>query len=285
MKNRFMYFQVRLLLFITVCLFSVPQLFAQTFPKAKDVIRILTYNTHYCKGATDPGAINRENIEKLAQVIKAMDADIVALQELDSASLHRGSRYLLREIAGATGIGYVPVYGNAALFDGGSIGCGVLVKKDFPIRKKEIIHLPGEETRVAVKVELKELIFIGTHADLNDRMRAEGAQIVCDNIRDEKKIVFLAGDLNDSHRWSNGGIAFPVWLENFTIVSDVVGNSIPGRSDDGALIDYILLAKNKKASKVKILQTQIIRSLSVDGEEIDTATVSDHYPVFVDIKF
>ena len=64
-----------------------------------------------------------------------------------------------------------------------------------------------------------------------------------------------------------------------------MGNSIPGRTDDGALIDYILLAKNKKASKVKVLQTHILRSLSVDGKEIDTATISDHYPVFVDIKF
>lgn len=285
MKNRFMCFQVRLMLVIIVSLFPVSQSFAQTFPKAKNAIRILTYNTHYCKGATDPGAINRENTEKLAQVIKAMDADIVALQELDSASLHRGSRYLLKEIADATGIKYVPVYGNAAPFDGGSIGCGVLIKKDLPIRKKEIIHLPGEETRVAVKVELKNLIFIGTHADLNDKMRTEGAQIVCDNTKDEKKIVFLAGDLNDSHRWTNCGIAFPVWLESFSIISDVVGNSIPGRTDDGALIDYILLAKNKKAPKVKVIQTQIIRSLSIDGKNTDTSTISDHYPVFVDIKF
>ena len=285
MKNRFMYFQVRLVLVIIVCLFPVSQSFAQTFPKAKNAIRILTYNTHYCKGATDPGAINKENTEKLAQIIRAMDADIVALQELDSASVHRGSRYLLKEIADATGIEYVPVYGNATSFDGGSIGCGVLIKKNLPIRKKEIIHLPGDETRVAVKVELKNLIFIGTHADLNDKMRTEGAQIVCDNIKNENKIILLAGDLNDSHRWTNGGIAFPVWLESFRVISDVAGNSIPGRTDDGALIDYILLAKNKKAPKVKVLQTHILRSLSVDGKEIDTATISDHYPVFVDIKF
>lgn len=266
-------------------LLSATHLFAQNYPKDKGNIRLLTYNTHYCKGATDPGEIKHENTRNLAQVIKALDADVVALQELDSALLHRGMRFLLKDIADDTGIEYVLVYGNAAPFDGGSIGCGVLIKKTLNIKKTQIIHLPGDETRAAVAVELKDFIFIGTHSDLNDEMRREGAQIVCDWIGKRSKPVFLAGDLNDSHRWPNGGVAFPVWMKYFDIISDTVGNSIPGRTDSGALIDYILLLKNKKFSKVRILQTHILRSITVDGKSLDTATVSDHYPVFVDIKF
>ena len=260
-------------------------LFAQNFPKEKGIIRLLTYNTHYCKGATDPGRIEKENTRKLAQVIKTLDADIVALQELDSASVHRGNRYLLKEIADATGIEYVPVYANAAPFDkNGSIGCGVLVKKTLPIKKIEIIPLPGDETRAAIKVELKKFIFIGTHSDLNNKLRKEGAEIVCDNIKDSDEPVFLAGDLNDSHRWSNGGVSFPVWLNNFQIISDINGNSIPGRTDNGALIDYILLKKDKNGKRVKVVQTHILRSLLIGNEEVYTNTLSDHYPVFVDVK-
>ena len=258
---------------------------AQTFPKEKKAIRILTYNTHYCKGATDPGELTKDNIENLGKVIKALDADVVALQELDSAAVGRGARYLLKEIADAAGSGYVPYYGNAAPFDGGSIGCGVLVKNMLPVKGIQVIHLPGDETRVAVAVELKNFIFIGTHSDLNDEKRREGAQIVCDWIGKKSKPVFLAGDLNDSHRWPNGGVAFPVWIKYFDIISDTTGNSIPGRTDSGALIDYVLLLKNRKASKIKVLQTHILRTVSVDGKSVDTATVSDHYPVFVDVKF
>lgn len=84
---------------------------AQEYEKKRGTIRLLTYNTHYCKGAADPGTISEENVHNLARIIKALDADIVALQELDSASLHRGGRYLLKDIADATGSEYTPVYG------------------------------------------------------------------------------------------------------------------------------------------------------------------------------
>lgn len=274
----------KVILFFISIIFIVP-LSAQIVPKEKKSIRILTYNTHYCKGATDPGMINVENTKKLAQVIRMVDADVVALQELDSASIHRGNRYLLKEIADATGMEYVPYYGNAAPFDEGSIGCGVLIKNTLPVKGIQVIHLPGDETRAAVAVELKNFIFIGTHSDLNDEKRREGAQIVCDWVGKKSKPVFLAGDLNDSHRWPNGGVSFPVWVKYFDIISDTTGNSIPGRTDSEALIDYVLLLKNRKASKVKVLRTHILRTVSVDGKSVDTATVSDHYPVFVDVKF
>lgn len=276
---------LRKLFFVGTALLLSVCVSAQNYNKEKGTIRLLTYNTHYCKGATDPGELTKDNIENLSKVIKALDADVVALQELDSAAVGRGARYLLKEIADAAGNEYVPYYGSAVPFDGGSIGCGVLIKNTLPVKNVQVIHLPGDEPRVAVAVELKDFIFIGTHSDLNDEKRREGAQIVCDWIGKKSKPVFLAGDLNDSHRWPNGGVSFPVWIKYFDIISDTTGNSIPGRTDSGALIDYVLLLKNRKASKVKVLQTHILRTVSVDGKSVDTATVSDHYPVFVDVKF
>lgn len=276
---------LRKLFFVGAALLLSVCVSAQNYNKEKGAIRLLTYNTHYCKGATDPGELTKDNIEKLGKVIKALDADVVALQELDSAAVGRGARYLLKEIADAAGSGYVPYYGSAAPFDEGSIGCGVLIRNTLPVKGIQVIHLPGDETRAAVAVELKNFIFIGTHSDLNDEKRREGAQIVCDWVGKKSKPVFLAGDLNDSHRWPNGGVSFPVWVKYFDIISDTTGNSIPGRTDSGALIDYVLLLKNRKASKVKVLRTHILRTVSVDGKSVDTATVSDHYPVFVDVKF
>ena len=55
-----------ILLFIVLAgtLFSVKP---QSYPKAPGAIRLLTYNTHYCKGGYDPGEINENNVKKLAQ--------------------------------------------------------------------------------------------------------------------------------------------------------------------------------------------------------------------------
>lgn len=246
-------------------------------------IRLMTYNTHYCKGGFDPGKIDISNTKKLAQVIKALDADVIALQELDSASRGRGYRYLLKQIAEATGTEYVDIYGNADTFDhGASLGCGVLVKKTIPIKDRKLIFLPGDEKRVAVYVELEDFIFVGTHFDLNDEKRVEGAKTLCRYTQDASKPVFLAGDFNDSHHWRNEGIAFPILLKDFEIVSDVVGSSLATRSDNGGLIDYILLQNNGNKA-VKIRQSCIVRSLLIDGIETDTGVLSDHYPVIVDV--
>lgn len=43
-------------------LFSVKP---QSYPKAPGAIRLLTYNTHYCKGGYDPGEINEGNVKNL----------------------------------------------------------------------------------------------------------------------------------------------------------------------------------------------------------------------------
>lgn len=249
-----------------------------------NTIRLMTYNTHYCKGGSDPGKIDMNNTRKLAQVIKALDADVVALQELDSASRGREYRYLLKQIADATGIEYIDIYGNADTFDhGASLGCGVLVKKTIPIKNRKLIPLPGDEKRVAVYVELEDFVFVGTHFDLNDMKRIEGAKELCRYVREESKPVFLAGDLNDSHYWKSGGITFPILLEDFEIISDVEGGSLSGRSDNGGLIDYVLLKRNRSRG-IQVRQSCIVRELSIDGAGVDMGMLSDHYPVFVDVN-
>lgn len=272
-----------LTLFILLVLTSVCSVDAQTYPKAPGVIRLLTYNTHYGKGGGSPGVMNDSNIVNLGRVIRALDADIISLQELDSASQGRGNRYLLRDIAQSTGLDYADFYGNAQPFDkNGSIGCGALVKKSLPVKSRYVAYLPGDEGRAAVELELDKFVFIATHSDLHNEKRKQGAKIICNDAREMDKPVFVAGDLNDSFRWANGGFSFPIFTRDFVIASDTIGSSTPDQPGDNGLIDFILLSK-KGREKVKIVDTHIVRTLDIDGKQIDLSTVSDHYPVFVDI--
>lgn len=269
-----------LLFFVCCFLFGLD---AQTYPKAPGVIRLLTYNTHYCKGGSDPGSIDNYNTRRVALVIEALDADVVALQELDSAASSRGRRDLLKQIAEYSNIDYQRVFGGAENYDGGKVGPGVLVKKEFPITKKKLIPLAGDEARCAIRVDLEGFTFLSTHLDLNDTKRIQSANTIVNEVDYIRQPAFLAGDLNDSHRWGQGGIAFPTLLTKFTIASDTEGNSIPGRTDNNGLIDYILY-HDYKTSGIKIVDTHIVRELKVEGSVIDLGSVSDHYPVFVDIE-
>ena len=269
--------------FLWICL----QLSAQTYPKDNNVIRILTYNTHYCKGGTDPGNINDGNTRLLASVIKTLDADVVALQELDSAANSRGKRDLLEQIAQATGLDYTPVYGAASKWDGGSVGCGSLIKKSFSVNKIKKIALPGDEPRIAVRTDLDQFVFISTHGDLNDSKRIQGANIINNELDYIRKPVFLAGDLNDCHRWGNGGIAFPIYMQKFEIVSDTKGNTVwngvhGNEGADQGLIDYVLF-HDYGNSDIQVQQTHIVRTIEINGATVDLKNVSDHYPVFIDI--
>lgn len=258
---------------------------AQNYPKAEGALRIMTYNSHYCKGSTDPGKINEENVERFASVIAMLKPDVIAIQELDSACVHRGSRFLLQDIAKATGLEYVPIYGSAAPFDHGTIGCGALIRKGIDIRNVDIMPLPGDESRVAITIDLGDFVFVSTHSDLNNSLRKEGTEMICNAVSKIQKPLFLAGDLNDSHLWGKSSSGFSVWLSKFDIISDTDGNTIPGRADRGALIDYVLLLKNKAAKKVKPVQTHIVRTIYLNNKPVETSEFSDHYPVFVDVKF
>ena len=296
--------------FLCLCL----ELAAQTYPKEGNVIRILTYNTHYCKGGTDPGSINDANTRLLASVIKTLDADVVSLQELDSAANSRGKRYLLEQIGKATGLNYTPVYGSALKWDGGSVGCGSLIKTIYPISKIKKIALPGDEPRIAVRTDLDKFVFISVHGDLNDTKRIQGANIINNELDYIRKPVFLAGDLNDCHRWGNGGIAFPMYMEKFTIASDTKGNTVWNgpHGEEGAdqgLIDYVLF-HDYNNSRIEVVQTHIVRSIEINGAigATDKMEIPDYisevvmpvdpfvkvalllpfsakdYPVFVDIR-
>lgn len=272
-------------LFTLVLLFLSTSVFAQTYPKAANTIRLLTYNTHYCKGGNDPGSINDTNTRLLARVIEALDPDVVSLQELDSASNGRGKRDLLKQIADYSKIPFQTVFGGAAMSDGGEIGCGILVRNTLPIKRIKKIPLPGDEARMLVRVDLEDFIFMGTHLDLNDTKRIMSAGTIASEVEYVSKPSFLGGDLNDSFRWGNGAFA-NVFNNRFEIVSSIEGSSLPGRTDGTqSLIDYILYKPGRATvTPIKVVDTQIVRTLEINGAITDLATVSDHYPVFVDIQ-
>ena len=240
------------------------------YAKAPGTIRLMTYNSFYCKSNTSSKTFLKEHTRNFGEVIKALHPDVIAIQELDSACNTRSRRYLLQEIQQAAGDDYNIVFGSAAPFYDGKIGCGVMYRKTLQPTAIHQVALPGDEKRKLILISFPQFNFIGTHFDLETRHRQSSIDLLLHELPSLPNApVFFAGDLNDSPMWKAEVSAFPKLLQNFTILNET--------------IDYVLVDKVHQ-NKVEVKQTHVVKQLYMNGSVKETKTVSDHYPVFVDVK-
>ena len=252
------------------------------YVKAEGNVRIMTYNCFYCKSNTSNKTFSDEHTADFAKVIKALNPDVVVIQELDSGTTERNKRYLLDDIRRATGLDYDLFFGSAAPYSEGKIGPGVLYKRAMQPTSIKKIALPGKEARALMVLTFPRFALLGTHLDLDVTARKASADIVNHELTTlATQPVFFAGDLNDSPSWKPEQTAFPIIERSFEIISARSG-SIPDQPNE--TIDYILVDKAHK-SAVKVVQTAVVKQLEINGKVTETQTVSDHFPVFVDVRF
>ena len=252
------------------------------YAKAEGSVRIMTYNCFYCKSNTSNKTFSDEHTADFAKVIKALNPDVVVIQELDSGTTERNKRYLLDDIRRATGLDYDLFFGSAAPYSEGKIGPGVLYKRAMQPTSIKKIALPGKETRALMVLTFPRFALLGTHLDLDVTARKASADIVNHELTTlATQPVFFAGDLNDSPSWKPEQTAFPIIEQSFEIISARSG-SIPDQPNE--TIDYILVDKAHKGA-VKVAQTAVVKQLEINGKVTETGTISDHFPVFVDVRF
>ena len=161
-------------------------------------LRIATYNVHRCRGLD-----GRTRPERIAGVLKSVDADVVALQEVVGAGVHGGGQ--AEELGAALGMGWV--MSSARLLRGHQFGNMVLSR--FPITH-HVEHDLSWKTcearrlqRVDVSVNGTTLHVYNVHlgtALLERRHQAERlASIVTDRHVSGPKLVL--GDFNE---WMKG---------------------------------------------------------------------------------
>jgi endonuclease/exonuclease/phosphatase family metal-dependent hydrolase len=252
--------------FVALCLFlfslsaiSSGQITNEKRTKKNEVL-ILTYNVRNCHGLDDS-----TNYQRVADIIIRINPQIVAIQELDSATLRSNGMIALNELAVRTGM--YSVYGATINYLGGKYGNGVLCKEK-PVSWKSV-PLPGrEEKRSVLIVEFEDYIFCCTHFSLNAEDRLKSAEIINDLFQETSKHVFLAGDLNslqDSYPVKN---LEKKWLMLNNSVNYTIPSDYPRRC-----IDYIFALKNTNHS-YKVEKTM------VEKEPL----ASDHLPVWVLVK-
>ncbi|HEX8535652.1 MAG TPA: endonuclease/exonuclease/phosphatase family protein [Allosphingosinicella sp.] len=165
------------------------------------MMRVASYNMRKAIG-TD----RRRRPERTLEVLRELDADVIALQEADRRFGSRASAMPLSLIEEHSD--YKPVPLGARSGSLGWHGNALLVKKHVEVIDKELVHLPSLEPRGAVLADLKvngmELRVVGMHLDLSGLWRRRQAHAILAHLdaRDGEPPTVLMGDLNE---WSVRG--------------------------------------------------------------------------------
>ena len=225
-----------------------------------------TYNIHKAVGLD-----RRRDHERILRILLEVDADIVALQEVDRRYGRRMAVLPLDAVHAATD--YVPVPLTMKPDSMGWHGNALLVRKGIDLVEAAAVPLPVLEPRGAVRADLmaegRRIRVIGMHLDLSGLRRRHQVRSVlrhCSTCDDHVPTVMM-GDLNE---WSqHGGCMREFDRDAWQVI--IPGRSFPARRPV-AHLDRIIVS-----SEWRVLGTKVHHSPL-------SATGSDHLPVFASLE-
>ena len=136
--------------------------------------KVLCYNTHNCVGLD-----GEFSCERIAKIISEVDADAVAVQELDSMTTRHPGVDVLSELAKHTGMH--AVYAPTIDYRGGKYGIGMLTKQK-PLSYRQVPLPCRSEPRALLIVELEDYYYCCTHLSLHEEDRITSAAIIIDEL-------------------------------------------------------------------------------------------------------
>ncbi|MCY4781015.1 endonuclease/exonuclease/phosphatase family protein [Sphingobacterium sp. UT-1RO-CII-1] len=245
---------------ITILFLGVSTLYAQR-------VKILTYNIHHANPPSEP---NKIDLESIAKVIKASDADIVGVQEVDvnvSRSLNQDQAKKMAEL---TGMHYF--FSKGIDLEEGEYGVVILTKHKVVAQRRYDLPMPREsENRSLAIIDVEmpggEIISLAnTHLDLYEENRLAQVAYINELAEWYSRPLILVGDLNAKPD------SAPIRLleEKFTRNTELNQPTFPN-IDASTEIDYIML--NRKTNFKWLSYTTL-----------DETYASDHLPLFAEIE-
>jgi endonuclease/exonuclease/phosphatase family metal-dependent hydrolase len=244
----------------------------QTAGKAAttNTLRVMTYNIHHGEGLD-----RKVDLQRIADLIKHEQADIVALQEVDKGVQRTAKRDCPAELAALTGM--TCVFSNNYHFQGGEYGNAVLTR--FPVKRWTNRHYkmlrPGEQRgllQIVLDVHGRELVFLDTHVDFrgDDTERLLNADEIAEAIQPYRgRPMILCGDFNDTPESRTCQKLAQQFTDTWKAAGAGDGFSIPAEKPRKR-IDYIWTSKEPAIQALKIW--------------VPESEASDHRPVVAEFK-
>lgn len=237
-------------------------------------LTLMTYNIYHGEQAYDKGSKNLQNI---AELIKEIDPDFVALQEVDSMTQRTAAIYgfpmdLTKELAKLTGMN--GFFAKAIDYSNGRYGEGLLSKFPARMTKLDLPTPEGGEGRAMAMATLdlpsgQSITFGATHlCHESENNRIAQITEAAAYLQALDMPTIIAGDLN----FKPGSKAYPILSEDFIDAAAFYGNPLPTIPFDNprSRIDYIWLSDN---AEWEIKEVKVI-----------PVNYSDHMPVVVKVS-
>ena len=170
-------------------------------------ITVATYNIRHGRGMDDV-----VDLARTAAALRALEADVIGLQEVDRRVRRSGS--LDEPALLGESLGMQHAFGAFMPYQGGEYGLAILSR--FPIRRAEPLRLPdGNEPRVALLAEVElpdgqRVLAVNVHFDWveDDTFRLKQVEALAAVLDTVSLPIVLLGDFNDvpgsrtMQRWS-----------------------------------------------------------------------------------
>jgi endonuclease/exonuclease/phosphatase family metal-dependent hydrolase len=223
-----------------------------------------SYNIHKAVGLD-----RRRDPDRIISVLREIDADVVALQEVDRRFGARPSVLPRQAIDDHTP--YMPVrldHGHFGRPDSlGWHGNALLVRRGIGVVDARIVPLPTLEPRGAISADVEvgghRLRVVGMHLDLSGLRRRQQVRTVLAHLGacDGDHPTVLMGDFNE---WARSGGCFREFGRGWTLLAP--GRSFPSRRPV-AQLDRIVVSDGWQVGELGVHHSAL------------AAVASDHLPV------